>query len=192
MLTRSLARVAMLAIFPVAAHAQALDPAISRIENYGHQVAEVARESGAFSFKGRMEHFVPVVLENYDVDGSLALIAGPAWARASASEKSAALAAFTRNSAIQHAENFHSPGFVLQVDRKVASRGPDRLVRAHIGTETLVYRLRESAGKWRIIDVVARGVSQLAVQRADFAQTVERGGVAALTAKLNEINARPR
>ncbi len=183
---------AMVALAPAYARAQASDPAVARVQDYGRAVADVARETAKMPFKARVERFIPVVHSYYDLPGALALVAGPAWADASAADKSAALAAFTRNSAVQHAENFAAPGFALAVDAKPALRGADRLVRAHTGGETLIYRLRQSAGQWRIIDVTARGVSQLAVQRSDFASTVAKGGVPALTAKLVEINARPR
>ena len=181
-----------IAAAPVMASAQASDPAATEVQAYGRAVGDMARETGGEPFKARVERFIPLVHRYYDLPGALALVAGPGWAKASASEKSAALAAFTRNSAVQHAENFHGAGFVLTVEPKTAQRGQDRLVRAHTGGETLIYRMRQAGGQWRIIDVTARGVSQLAVQRADFASVVASGGVPALTAKLVEINGRPR
>ena len=45
--------------------------------------------------------------------------------------------------------------------------------------------MHQTDGGWRIIDVFADGVSQIAVQRAEFASTVKAGGAAALAAKLN-------
>jgi phospholipid transport system substrate-binding protein len=191
MLTRLGMAIAIVAV-PVIASAQSSDPAAVEVEAYGRAVGDVAREAGVGPFKARVERFIPLVHRYYDLPGALALVAGPTWASASNSDKSAALAAFTRNSAVQHAENFHGAGFVLSVEPKTVPRGSDRLVRAHTGGETLIYRMRQVGGQWRIIDVSARGVSQLAVQRADFAGVVAKGGVAALTAKLVEINARPR
>jgi len=191
MLTRAILA-GMLALAPAAAVAQAADPAAVRVEAYGHAVAGAARAGASESVPARAERFLTVVRSYYDLTGALALIAGPAWASATPAERTAAIDAFARNGAIQHSENFHGAGFALTVDAKTATRQADRLVRSHIGGETLIYRLRESGAQWRILDVQARGVSQLAVQKADFAGTVAKGGVAGLTAKLNEINARPR
>ncbi len=190
MLTRPIALALALAT-PFAVHAQASDPAVARVSAYGQAVAEVARDGVKLSFKARTERFVPIIVDYYDLAGALALIAGPAWTAATTEQRSTATAAFARNSAIQHADNFKSADFALAVDAKTVVRGQTRLVRAHTGGETLIYRLRETGGRWRIIDVQARGVSQLAVQKADFATTVAKGGVPALTVKLNEINTRP-
>ena len=181
-----------LLLAPVAVHAEVADPAVARVEAYGVAVGGIARQGAALGFNARVAKFLPVVREYYDLPASLALIAGPAWASATAADKAAAIDAFARNSAIQHADNFKTPGFVLKADPATKARGSDRLVRARIGDETLVYRLRMSGGAWRIIDVQARGVSQLAVQKADLAGTVSAGGVKALAAKLTELNARPR
>jgi phospholipid transport system substrate-binding protein len=52
--------------------------------------------------------------------------------------------------------------------------------------------MRESGGAWRILDVVAEGVSQLAVQRADLASTVSGGGAAALTKRLAQVDAKAK
>ena len=191
MLTRAFT-LALLITAPFAARAQAGDPAMVRLEAYGRAVGAVAREAAALGFKARVERFVPVIVDCYDLQGSLGIIAGSAWTNASAADRATATAAFARNGAIQHAQNFTAPDFKLAVDPQVKTRGTDRLVRAHIGTETLIYRLRESGGRWRILDVLARGgVSQLAIQRDGFAATIKQGGLPALTAKLNEINARP-
>ena len=192
MLTRPLALM-LAASAPMIAQAQPGDPAVARVQAYGGALGTVVREAGKLGGKARVERFVPVVVEYYDLGGALALIAGPAWSAASAADRATAIAAFARNSAIQHAANFTAPEFHLMVEPVAKARGADTLVRAHIGAETLVYRLRLGGGRWRIIDVIARGgVSQLAVQKADFAATVAKGGVPALIAKLNEINARPR
>lgn len=168
-----------------AAHAQPADPAVARVSAYGAAITRIAG-SGA-PVKARAERFLPVVRDAYDLSGALALIAGPAWASASAAERKAALDAFARLNAARHAVNFHEAGLVFAADPTAKPRGADRLVRARIGDETLIYRLRQTSGAWRILDVTARGVSQLALNRSDLASTVATGGVPALTRKLDEL-----
>lgn len=173
---------------PILARAQPADTAVARVGHYGAAVSRVAASGGTVQV--RAGKFLPVVREAYDLTGALALIAGPGWASATPEARAAASDAFARMSAARHADSFHGAGLAFAVDPASKPRGADQLVRAKVGDETLVYRMRESAGQWRILDVTARGVSQLAIQRADFASTVAAGGVAGLTRKLNELAAR--
>jgi phospholipid transport system substrate-binding protein len=100
----------------------------------------------------------------------------------------------TKHSAASLASNFDRyGGEKFTVNPDVKQRAVDRLVASNIAppsgsATTLIYRMRESGGQWRIIDVIAEGVSQLAMQRSDFAQTVASGGLQALVRKLAAID----
>ena len=78
------------------------------------------------------------------------------------------------------------------------ARGADRLVRSRVvgragGAGTpIIYRMRQQDGRWQVLDVVSKGVSQVAVQRSDFAGAVSQGGLPGLTARLAELNAKER
>lgn len=173
-----------------AATAQA-DPgqtATNRIASYGTSVSRIAAVGG--TVQARATKFLPVVRDAYDLTDALALIAGPSWATATPEARAAALDAFARMSAARHADSFHGVGLTFAVDPVSKPRGADKLVRARVGDETLIYKLRQSGGEWRILDVSARGVSQLAIQRDDLASTLKAGGLPALTRKLVELAAR--
>jgi phospholipid transport system substrate-binding protein len=50
------------------------------------------------------------------------------------------------------------------------------------------YRMRQSGGAWKIIDVFYNGsISQLTTRRADFSATLAQGGATALIAHLNTL-----
>ena len=51
---------------------------------------------------------------------------------------------------------------------------------------TLDYLLRISFGKWRIINVVANGVSDLSLKRADYGSVIKTDGFRSLIDKLND------
>ena len=51
---------------------------------------------------------------------------------------------------------------------------------------TLDYLLRISFGKWRIINVVANGVSDLSLKRADYGSVIKTDGFSSLIDKLND------
>jgi phospholipid transport system substrate-binding protein len=145
----------------------------------------------------RTAKLTPLVKATHDLSGMTRLVAGPAWATTGTADRDALLAAFTRHSAVTYAINFSRfNGEKFTVDPKVAMRGADALVHGAIvardGTTQVNYRLHEvpasDGGGWRIIDVFADGVSQIAVQRAEYASTIKAGGAAALAAKLTAID----
>ena len=53
----------------------------------------------------------------------------------------------------------------------------------------LAYRMRESGGEWKVIDVYFNGaISQLSQQRADYAATLQSGGAKALVKKIDDLS----
>ena len=53
------------------------------------------------------------------------------------------------------------------------------------------YRLRQSDGRWQIIDIFYRNaISQIALRRSDFAAALAKGGARALTAHLDILSAK--
>ena len=107
--------------------------------------------------------------------------------------------AFRALTVAQYAKNFDGySGQKFAITGPVELRGVDKLVRTTLtspgsDTEVLNYRLRDSGGQWKIIDVYYRNaISQLATRRADFAAVVNKGGAPALIAHLNKLAANPK
>lgn len=192
---RYFALAAAAAALAAPAQAQPTDPAAQRVESYFAQVQTVMK--AALPMKSRVDRFEPIVTATYDNAAALALAAGPAYRTASPADRAAATAALARRGAVLHAGNFaRFDGERFIVEPQAQTRGADKLVRARIqgksgAPATLIYRLRQGAdGQWRILDVVSEGVSQLAVQRSDFAAALKIGGLPALTRRLTELNAK--
>jgi phospholipid transport system substrate-binding protein len=182
MLRHPLALAAALVV-PTIAHAQA-DP-VARVTAYDARINAIEKAGGGQA--QRADKFEAVVRDTYDMPTIAGLIAGPAWARASAADRQAAIAALTRHSAVSLARNFKGPGAtVFRVDPTPIERAGSRIVKVTAGTDTLFYRF----GKGGIVDVISGGVSNLALQRADLAATLASGGVPAMTAKLKQLDAR--
>ncbi len=149
------------------------------------------KDGKGLGLQGRTAKLLPLVKATHDMPAMTRLVAGPAWATTATADRTALTDAFTRHSVVAYAANFASfNGQRFTVQPKVDMRGEDALVHAAIvakdGTTPLNYRLHKTAdGGWRIVDVYADGISQIAVQRAEFAATIKSGGAAALAAKLN-------
>ena len=176
-----------LSIVPTVAQAQAIDAA-QRMTGYNDAVIAIMKAKAPLP--ARADRFELVVKAYYDMPTIAALVVGPAWTSASPADRAEAITALTRHSAVSLARNFASySGERFTVDPKVIERGPDRVVKVTINTDTLLYRMRQSAGQWKIVDVVSSGVSNLALQRADLQTTLEKGGIAGMVKRLGQLDA---
>ncbi len=182
-------RSAFAAVLIAVPAAAATDPA-AVVGDFNNALISAMQSGKGSPLAARTAKLLPLVKATHDMPGMTRLITGPAWTTTSAADREALVAAFTRHSALTYAVNFSSfDGEKFVVEPKVDTRGADALVHAAIvgrdGRTALNYRLHQAEGGWRIIDIYSDGVSQIAVQRAEFAATVKSGGAAALTAKLN-------
>lgn len=165
------------------------DPAAT-VTKFNAALVETMKDGKALGLSGRTTRLLPQVEATHDMAAMTKLVVGPGWSAMSALDRAALTRAFTRHSTIAYAANFSSfDGQRFEVSPTPELRGADALVRSAIvakgGTTRLGYRLRRVADTWKIIDVLAEGISQLAVQRSEFAGTLKAGGAAALTAKLD-------
>jgi phospholipid transport system substrate-binding protein len=174
------------------AHAQQSEPA-ARIDAYNDGIVAIMKQK--LGFAARRDRFEALVREYYDMPAIASLVVGPKWSSSSAADRNAAITALTRHSAVSLAKNFvRYGGEKFIVDPAVVDRGTRKIVKVRIsspggGGDTLLYVMRKGAGGWKIVDAVAHGVSQLAVQRADAAAAVAAGGAAGLARQLAKLDA---
>jgi phospholipid transport system substrate-binding protein len=187
----SLALVALIAAAPAVSMAQAPDPALAPIDAFDSALIEVMKQGKSLSAEGRYQKLIPAVEQTFDLPTMTRFAVGSGWASASASDQAALIKAFTRLTAANFAHNFSGyGGEQFKTNPVVQTRGLDKLVRTQIidksGKATdLNYRMRQSGGRWKVIDVYFGAISQLTAQRSDFASTVSSGGASALVAKMN-------
>jgi phospholipid transport system substrate-binding protein len=187
---------ALAAPLPVAA--QAGDPAAATIDTLDAGLLAVMRAGAGAGLQGRIARISPLLDRSFDIPLMTRLSVGPAWNSFSPADQDATVKAFRALTIAQYAKNFDSwGGETFRLDPNVETRGADRLVKTTIaapgGTpEALAYRLRQSGGQWKVIDIYYRnGISQLATKRSDFAAVVAKGGAPALIGHLNRLAANP-
>lgn len=180
------------------AHAQATDPAIQPVQALCDKLIQVMKGGRQMGLQGRSAAIAPVIDKAFDLPLMTRLTVGPSWTTLSPADQAALTAAFRRMTIAQYAANFDSfGGEKFTIDPKVEVRGTDRLVRTRLvpasgQPESLAYRLRQSGGDWKIIDVFYRdSISQLATRRSDFARVLATGGAKALIRHLDDLANRP-
>jgi phospholipid transport system substrate-binding protein len=179
--------------------AQGADPAAATVETLQGALLSAMHAGTAAGQAGRARQIAPAVDRTFDVPQMTRLAVGPSWTAIAPADQTALVAAFRALTIAQYAKNFDSfSGERFVMTPQVETRGGDKLVRTTLvvpggSPEALGYRLRQSGGQWKIIDVYYRNsISQLATRRADFAHVLASGGAKALVSHLNELAARPR
>ncbi len=170
------------------------DPAVARIDKFHDALLAVMKDGPKLGVEGRYKKLEADVDALFDLAAMTKFSVGPPLSKMTADEQKAVIAAFRRMTISSYARNFNAfKGQKFVTDPKAEDRAPDRLVKSQVIPQgekpvNLVYRMRESGGSWRVIDVIYEFVSQLATRRSDFAATVASGGAAALVKKLDEIS----
>jgi phospholipid transport system substrate-binding protein len=170
------------------------DPAAQQITAFDRALVEVMKEGPTLGAKGRFRRLAPVVERTFDLPAMTHFAVGPTWASMPQADQQALIEAFTRLSVASYAHNFdHFAGERFDVAPVAQARGAERIVQSHLipaqgAPVSLVYRMRQSGGAWKIIDVYYGAISQLTTRRADFAGPLAAGGAKGLVAHLDALS----
>ena len=172
------------------------DPAAKTVQGFYDALLDTMKHGKELGLMGRYNKLKPAIEQAYDLPLMTSLAVGSTWSTLSASDQQALIAAFERMTIANYAKNFDSYGgenFV--VDPTVQSSGADKrgLSKLVTASQTVAfnYRLRQTGGTWKIIDVYLNGfVSELATRRSDFGATLQAGGAPALIKKIDELSDR--
>ena len=169
------------------------DPAAIRVDAFDHALIDVMKGGSSLGVKGRAHKLAPAVDAAFDMATMTRGAVGLKWAELPAAQRDALTVAFTRLSVASYAHNFDSfDGERFDLDPTVQIHGQDKIVQcklvpSHEKPVSLLYRMRQGSGGWKIIDVYYDGVSQLTTRRADFAQPLATGGAEGLLRHLDAL-----
>jgi phospholipid transport system substrate-binding protein len=182
-------------MFPAAAvYAAVSDPAALQVQTLNNSLLQSMHGGAALSMKERYQQLEPVIEKVFALPLVTRLSVGPGWTNLSPDQQKALITAFTRYTVANYAHNFRDfDGQRFAIDDNVSTRGQDKVVRtqiipAHDTPTTLLYRMHEVDGAWKIIDVDYNGVSELISRRTDWAVALASGGAAGLIAHLNKVS----
>ncbi|HVN44781.1 MAG TPA: ABC transporter substrate-binding protein [Steroidobacteraceae bacterium] len=181
---------------PAAAPAPAApaDPAAAQVQTLNNALLKSMHAGAGESMAERFRMLEPVIEQVFDLPLVTRLAVGPDWTSFTPEQQKAVIAAFGRFTTANYAHNFREfDGQRFEIDDKVLTRGQDKVVRTRIipardSPETLLYRMHESDGAWKVVDVYSNGVSELALRRSDFAAALAAGGAPELIAHLNKAS----
>lgn len=184
------------------AQAAIVQPAVAVIAHFQKTLLTVMKKGPQLGFKGRYRILAPAVRKSHNLAYIAQVTVGPYWPRLSSASRSAFVKVFTRLTVATYAAQFTS--YAGQTFKETAAHAVGRgdvLVEtelvAHKHKEaTLDYLLAPSGGAWKIVNIVANGVSDLALKRAQYTAIIQRKGFPALLkllrAKVAQLSQAPK
>jgi len=167
-------------------------PATDVVENLHQTLLLVMKEGNQIGYQGRYDRLAPVITASFDMPFVAQIVLGRFWETFDGQQKSKFVETFGRLSIATYAANFDSySGERFKVISEKEVSGGRILVHTQIiksdgGQVQLDYLLHRVDSQWRIINVVADGVSDLALKRADYTSFLKTNGIDSLLIKLNE------
>jgi phospholipid transport system substrate-binding protein len=188
------AMIALAAGSAAPALAASADPAAAQVDAFDAALLDAMKAAKTLGVQGRFHRLAPAVAQAFDVPTMIRFAVGPSWSTIAPAQQQSLTTAFERLTIASYARNFDGySGERFETEPNVMTRGPDKVVQTKIipssgAPVTIAYRMRQSGGTWKIIDVFYNGsISQLTTRRADFTASLVSGGAPALIAHLNAL-----
>lgn len=179
---------------PMAAFAETTGGMSARtvVEKFQAELIEVMKNGKTLGYAGRYDKLVGPVSESHDLVKIARVVVGKEWEKLTAEQQDKLVDVFSKLSIASYAHNFKEYGgeaFVFDSEEQTTRGGvvvhyilkvPDE--KSH----KFDYWLKEKGDSWRIINIIADGVSDLALRRSEYTAILQREGFDALIAKINE------
>jgi len=162
------------------------------VEKLHATLLNAMQEGNKTSFQGRFDQLAPLIKSSFDMPFISRAVMGKYWETFNNDQRSRFVQAFTHMSIATYAGNFdsYSGERFKTLSEKEVNGGrilvQSQLIKSDGGQVQLDYLLHRTGSQWRIINIIAEGVSDLALKRADYSAFLKNKGFEALLKKLNE------
>ncbi len=188
------ALLAVLLLAPALAFAGATGGKSARavVEKFQAELIDVMKNGKTLGYAGRYDKLVNPITESHDLVKIARVVVGKEWEKLTREQQDKLVDVFSKLSVASYAHNFKEYGgeaFVFESEEQTTRGGvvvhylfkvPDE--KSH----KFDYWLKEKGDSWRIINIIADGVSDLALRRSEYTTILQREGFDALIAKINE------
>ncbi len=170
----------------------AYDTPMACIEALHDGLISVSSEQGPGGLAQRFQRLEPLIVATHDLPYIAEFTVRRHWERFDVEGREAFIQTFQRLSVMTYASRFvalSEDTFSIQESRELVSGRAQviaRIMRAEPPDIPLEYILHQDEAGWRIINVVADGVSDLALKRAEYQRVLGEGSVADLLDLLEQ------
>jgi len=174
------------------AAASAIDPAAEVVEKLHKELLGVMKQADALGYKGRYQRLAPVVTSSYDLPFISKVVVGRYWSKFSPEQKEQFVNTFTELSIATYASQFngYSGERFKTISAEESKRGriliKSVLIKSNGEQVELDYILHQNGHQWQIINVIAQGVSDLSLKRAQYTSYLKKEGFDDLLQRIKE------
>lgn len=160
------------------------------VEKLHGTLLTMMKDAATLGREGRVQTVAPVLERTFDFQTIGRVVTGRHWKGFAADTRERFVTTFAGLSAATYADNFD--GYAGEIFttlseevKKNAALVKTQIVKSDGKAVSLNYVLNQRDGKWRIVNVIADGVSDLALKRSEYGAVIAKEGIDALIAKLN-------
>lgn len=162
------------------------------VEEFQNELLDVMRQGKQLGFQGRFDKLDVSVRKSHDLPKIARIVVGKQWEELTAEQQAKLETVFSKLSVSAYAHNFKDfsgESFVFLSEEETGRGGVVIHTNLLIPGEKDVkfdYMMKKKDEGWRIINIIADGVSDLALKRSDYTSVLSREGFDALIAKITE------
>ena len=162
------------------------------VEKFQAELIDVMKNGKQLGYAGRYEKLHEPVSNSHDLTKISRIIVGKEWEKLTETQQQQLVDAIIRLSISSYAHNFKDysgEAFVFDSEEETTRGGV--VIHSHLNIPDdkpvkFDYMLKEKGTSWRIINIIANGVSDLALKRSEYTSILQREGFDTLIAKINE------
>ena len=166
------------------------------VEQLHDGLIEIMKAGRTVPFRQRYDKIAPLIGRTFDLEAIVHHVIGSRWPSLPPEQQAALTDAFRRYTIASYVANFDAySGERFELLPTITTVGNDRVVQTRIVSASgqahaLAYVMRQTAGGWRIVDVLADGsVSRVAAQRSEVRSVLADGGGPGLLVSLRRKTA---
>jgi phospholipid transport system substrate-binding protein len=162
------------------------------VEEFQDKLIDVMKQGKELGFQGRYDKLDVAVKKSHDLPKIARIVVGKQWEELSPEQQNKLETVFSQLSISAYAHNFKDfsgESFTFVSEEETGRGGVVVHTNLKIPGEKDVkfdYMMKKKDDGWQIINIIADGVSDLALKRSDYTSVLNREGFDALIAKINE------
>jgi len=162
------------------------------VDKFQTELIAVMKNGKQLGYAGRYDKLYGPISDSHDLTKIARIVVGKEWEKLSEAQQQKLTDVFARLSVASYAHNFKDysgESFVFDSEEETTRGGV--VVHSHLiipddKPVKFDYMLKEKGNSWRIINIIANGVSDLALKRSEYTTILQREGFDALIVKINE------
>ena len=162
------------------------------VDKFQTELVQVMKNGKKLGYSGRFDKLETSVSNSHDLPKIARIVVGKEWEKLTEEQQKKLTDVFSKLSIASYAHNFKDfDGEAFVIDSEEETKMGGVVIHSHLDLPDdkpvkFDYMLKEKGVSWRIINIIANGVSDLALKRSEYTAILQRDGFDALITKINE------